>query len=151
MFTARALRSSEAHMAFPLVSCRYPAITLEKWTSYVRQAESAEGADRLVCLVDRRDRHHAIFSYGVSDAPKAIKRMRVAHIATFQLIGDAIHLALHDALDRLAQTHGCREVIVEPWTPLGASGAPLVRSFAPARAGRVLTLDGALSATGGLH
>ena len=46
-----------------------------------------------MCLIDGRDRRHAIFAYGVDRSQPQRAILRVAHIATFQLIGDVIHRA----------------------------------------------------------
>lgn len=151
MFHARALSSVDARVAYPLVACQYPSVTLRHWTDYVRLSEKREIAERLVCLVDSRDRHHAVFAYRVSAATKSVNRLLVAQIATFQLIGDAIHRALHGALEALASEHACREVVIEPWTSIGGEQKAICRNFPEATAGRVLTLDTSLGATGPLH
>ena len=150
MFTARGLTAAEAHLAYPLVSCRYPSLSLAFWTSYVRSAEGPDAAERLICLIDRRDRRHAIFAYGVdrSQAERAI--LRVAHIATFQLIGDAIHRALHETLEKLAAELGCRETMIETWTGF-KDVASVPRSCLPGHASRVLTLDSTIERTGALN
>ncbi len=149
MFVARGLIAAEAHLAYPLVSCRYPALSLALWTNYVRKAEDENAPQRLICLVDQRERRHAIFAYGV-DRSQARARLRVAHIATFQLIGDAIHRALHQTLDQIAAEHGCREVVVEVWTGCD-DVANVPRSCLPSAAGRVLTLDSTIGRTGALN
>ena len=151
MFTARALQAADAHLAYPLVACRYPAVTLQRWTNYVRRTENGEVGEHLVCMVDARERRHAVFGYNVATLSPAARRLHVAHIATFRLIGDAIHRALHETLDRLASEHKCREVILEPWRPLGGAPdrAPLSQS-APSAA-RVLTIDFGLAPLGALN
>jgi len=150
MFTARGLTAAEAHLAYPLVSCRYPTLSLALWTSYVSSLERADAPERLMCLIDHRDRRHAIFAYGVDRSQADRRILRVAHIATFQLIGDAIHRALHGTLDTIAAEHGCRETIIEAWT-----GCDDVASVSPAcmhgHAGRVLTLDSTIERTGALN
>lgn len=149
MFTARGLTAADAHLAYPLVSCRYPALSLAFWTDYVRAAESGDAAERLICLIDQRDRRHAIFAYGV-DRSQAQSRLRVAHIATFQLVGDLIHRALHETLEQLAAQHGCRELVIETWR--GCDDVADVRKRgAPDRANRVLTLDSTIERVGALN
>lgn len=149
MFVARGLIAAEAHLAYPLVSCRYPTLSLALWTNYVRRAEAGDAPESLVCLVDRRDRRHAVFGYGV-DRSQPRTRLRVAHIATFQLIGDAIHRALHETLEGLATEHDCREVVIEIWK--GCDDVAIVpKSCLHGQAGRVLTLDSMISPTGALN
>lgn len=149
MFVARGLIAAEAHLAYPLVSCRYPALSLALWTNYVRRAEDENAPERLICLVDQRDRRHAIFAYGV-DRSQARARLRVAHIATFQLIGDAIHRALHSTLERIAVENDCRETLIEVWTGCD-NVATVPRSCLRGPAGRVLTLDPTIAPTGPLN
>lgn len=149
MFEARGVTAADAHLAYPLVSCRYPTLSLTLWTNYVRAAETGDVQERLICLVDRRDRRHAVFGYGV-DRSQPPPRLRIAHIATFQLIGDMIHRALHQTLEDLAAEHGCRETVVEPWT--GCKDVANVRkSFLHHGAGRVLTLDSSIERVGALN
>lgn len=150
MFIARALTATEAHIAFALVSCRYPALALEDWVDFVRRASSPDARERLFCLVDSRNRHHALFSYAIQNEAPATKRLRVRHIATFQLIGDAIHHALHDALNRLAGENGCREAVIEAWTPCEGVFDRTAPS-GDSGLGRVLTIDTTLSAMGSLN
>ncbi len=149
MFTARGLKAAEAHLAYPLVSCRYPTLSLGLWTNYVRAAERDDAAERLICLVDRRDRRHAIFAYGV-DRSQHRGMLRVAHIATFQLVGDAIHRALHQTLEDIARAHDCREVVIETWTGCD-DVASVSRGCMPRVAGRVLTLDTSVEHVGTLN
>ena len=150
MFTARGLIAAEAHLAYPLVSCRYPSLSLALWTNYVRDAEHESAREKLLCLIDRRDRRHAILAYGVDRSQPERARLRIAHIATFQLIGDAIHHALHRTIERLASDHACREVNVESWT--GCDDVASVReSCLHSHAGRVLTLDSTIERTGALN
>ncbi|HMN72143.1 MAG TPA: hypothetical protein PKA55_09790 [Rhodoblastus sp.] len=149
MFMARGLTAAEAHLAYPLVSCRYPTLSLALWTNYVRAAERADAAERLICLIDRRDRRHAIFAYGV-DRSQPHARLRVAHIATFQLIGDLIHRALHQTLEQIAAEHGCREVVVETWR--GCNDVAVVSASCLTNQARgVLTLDSTIARTGALN
>jgi len=149
MFVARGISESDAHLAFPLVSCRYPTLSLALWTNYVGAAERAEAGERLVCLIDRRDRRHAVFAYCV-DRSQPSTRLRVAHIATFQLIGDLIHRALHGTLERLAAEHDCREVVVEAWK--GCDNVAVVPiSCLTHQARGVLTLDSSIARTGALN
>ena len=150
MFVARGLTAAEAHLAYPLVSCRYPTLSLALWTDYVRRAEAGEMPETLICLIDQRDRRHAIFAYGV-DRSQACARLRVAHIATFQLIGDAIHRALHRTLEDIAGENGCREVMIETWSGCDVNVAIVPRSFIQSAAGRVLTLDTTIAPTDALH
>ena len=44
MFEARGVTAADAHLAYPLVSCRYPTLSLTLWTNYVRAAETGEWA-----------------------------------------------------------------------------------------------------------
>lgn len=149
MFVARGLKAAEAHLAYPLVSCRYPMLPLASWTNYVRAAERDDAPERLICLVDRRDRQHAVFAYRI-DRLNPAGRLRVAHIATFQLIGDAIHRALHNTLESLAFENRCREVLIETWTGCD-DVATVPRTSAPGHAGRVLTLDTTIEHIGALN
>lgn len=149
MFVARGLTAAEAHLAYPLVSCRYPTLSLALWTNYVRTAECENAPETLICLVDQRDRRHAIFAYGV-DRSQARTLLRVTHIATFQLIGDAIHRALHQTLERIAAENGCREVVIEVWRGCD-NVASAHASCLQGRAGRVLTLDSTIAPTGALN
>ena len=149
MFTARGLTAAEAHLAYPLVSCRYPTLSLALWTSYVSSLERADAPERLMCLIDHQNRRHAIFAYGV-DRSQPRTRLRVTHIATFQLIGDAIHRALHQTLERIAAENGCREVVIETWKGCD-NVATVPRSCLNGQAGRVLTLDSTIAPTGALH
>ena len=149
MFIARGVTTAEAHLAYPLVSCRYPTLSLALWTNYVRKAECENAPETLSCLVDQRDRRHAVFAYGV-DRSQARTRLRVTHIATFQLIGDAIHRALHSTLERIAEEHGCREVVIEMWK--GCDNVAIVpKPCLHGQAGRVLTLDSTIAPTGALN
>ncbi len=136
MFTLKPLQAPEARLAFPLVACRYPEVSLRRWTDFVRRCERG-GVDRLIGLVDGHGRHHALFGYRVTPA----RKLRVCHIATFQLAGDAIQRAFLATLDALARDHSCREVTIEPWAPDGrrspVRALPFPRgrrllSFAPA-------------------
>lgn len=149
MFVARGLTAAEAHLAYPLVSCRYPMLPLASWTNYVRAAERDDAPERLVCLVDQRDRQHAIFAYGI-DRIEPAARLRVAHIATFQLIGDAIHRALHRTLESLAFENNCREVFVETWAGCD-DVATVPKTCAPGHAGRLLTIDTTIEPIGALN
>lgn len=151
MFQARALRSDDARVAYPLVACRYPAVTLPRWLEYVEVAQHRGSADSLVCLVDARDRYHAIFVYRVVASATSANRLLVAHIAIFQLIGDAIHRALHAALEDLAQRHACREVVIEPWAAVGGLDGQPRAGFAKRPASQLLTIDSNLKATGTLN
>lgn len=149
MFVARGLKAAEAHLAYPLVSCRYPMLPLASWTNYVRAAEREDAPERLVCLVDQRDRQHAIFAYRIDRLDPAA-RLRVAHIATFQLIGDAIHRALHRTLETLAFENRCREVLIETWT--GCDNVAVAPKASPqGHASRVLTLDTMIEPIGALN
>ena len=150
MFEARGVTGAEAHLAYPLVSCRYPSLSLALWTSYVRAAERRNAPERVMCLIDGRDRRHAIFAYGVDRSQPQRAILRVAHIATFQLIGDVIHRALHGTLETIAADNGCRETIVETWTGCD-DVASVSRSCVQAHAGRVLTLDSMIERTGALN
>ena len=85
MFTARGLIAAEAHLAYPLVSCRYPSLSLALWTNYVRDAEHESAREKLLCLIDRRDRRHAILAYGVDRSQPERARLRIAQVNGFQL------------------------------------------------------------------
>ncbi|MCC2100929.1 MAG: hypothetical protein KDJ20_01850 [Hyphomicrobiales bacterium] len=150
MFMARGLTAAEAHLAYPLVSCRYPTLSLALWTNYVSTAERENAPQRLICLVDQRDRRHAILAYGVDRSQPGRTRLRIAHIATFQLIGDAIHRALHRTIEEIATMHDCREVYVEAWTGCD-DVASVSKACLSKQAGRVLTLDSTIAPTGVLN
>ena len=66
------------------------------------------------------------------------------------MIGDAIHRALHQTLERIAAENGCREVVIETWKGCD-NVATVPRSCLNGQAGRVLTLDSTIAPTGALH
>lgn len=118
MFTAKSLLAADARVAYPLVACRYPGLTLDQWTAFVRRSEKDSDADRLLALVDSRGRHHAVFGYRVVRAPDGAARLEVSRIALFQLAGTAIDRAFDSTLDTLARDHHCRDVAVDPLPPI---------------------------------
>ncbi|MFV0279923.1 MAG: hypothetical protein ACK5JM_04070 [Rhodoblastus sp.] len=150
MFVARGLVAAEAHLAYPLVSCRYPTLSLALWQNYVRNAESEKAPEKLICLIDQRDRRHAVFAYGV-DRSQPRPLLRVSHIATFQLIGDVVQRALMRTFEIIATENGCREVAIETWAGCDAASIAAHRKGAPGRSGKVLTLDTAISTPDTLH
>lgn len=114
MFTAKNLGIADAAVAYPLVACSYPHLSQQRWSEYVERSATGAIPERLVGMVDGRGRYHAIFAYRVG-AQAAAGRLRVSHIATFQLAGNAIFKAFHHALDTLARENNCREVVINPW------------------------------------
>jgi hypothetical protein len=114
MFRAERLKACHAHVAFPLVACNYPALSLQLWTDFVRKAEANQCGDRLMGLIDARGLHHAIFGYRVVEGDPETS-LNVTHIATFQLAGDAVSRAFYEALEGLARDNGCRKVVIDPW------------------------------------
>ena len=117
MFTAKILGGGDAHVAYPLVACRYPDLSLPRWVDFAQRCEGKDATDRLMALVDTRGRFHGIFAWRVEGATKSPALLRVSHIATFQLAGNAVHRSFHAALDVIAQEHGCRETVIDPWSP----------------------------------
>jgi hypothetical protein len=123
MFTATILENADAAVTYPLVACSYPHLPLQRWSNYVRGCASGEIEERLVGMLDARGRYHAIFGYRVDAAQDAAGPLRVSHIATFQLAGNAIFQAVHETLGRLAREHNCPEVIIRPWALAVARGS----------------------------
>lgn len=114
IFTARPLRAHERKLVFPLVSFRYPAITVKHWTDFTARVERAySGADHLMAIVDSRGHFHAIFAYCVEPCLIGAARLRVVHIASASLVGEAINRAFHAALEKLAREHDCGDILIE--------------------------------------
>jgi hypothetical protein len=132
MFRTANLDTRQAHTAYPLVACNYPALSLQSWTEFVRRAESGKCDNRLMGLIDARGLHHSIFGWRVAEKFKE-HFLKVTHIATFQLAGDAVHRALYAALEQLARENGCRKVIIDPWVSeelgITADQAPKAPTF----------------------
>ena len=151
IFTAKPLGIADAAVAYPLVACSYPQLSLQRWADYVERTATRQIPERLVAMVDGRGRHHAIFAYRVGVAQAAAGRLRVSHIATFQLAGNAIYRAFHDALDRLAHEHNCREVVINTWAFADERAAAVRPSIPAGIANRVLSIGAASERTGTLN
>ena len=114
IFTARPLRPHERKLVFPLVSFRHPALGLKHWTEFTARVERTYGGGgHLMALIDSRGHFHAVFAFFVEPCLLGAPRLRVSHIASASLAGDAINRAFHAALDKLARDNGCDDILIE--------------------------------------
>lgn len=114
IFTARPLRLGEHTLVFPLVSFRYPHLSLDYWEEFVTgMARVHGGDDHLMAIVDSRGHFHAVFAYWVEPSLNGVGRLRIVHIASASLVGDATNRAFHAAIDKIARENGCTEVVIE--------------------------------------
>ena len=140
MFTAKLLRGGDAPIAYPLVACRHPDLSLARWLDFVARCDAPGSPDRLVGLVDSRGRFHGVFAWRIDRTPPAPGFLRVAHIATFQLVGNAVHRAFHEALDVIARDNDCRETVIDPWAPPSDSVCASRVGEPDGHGGQVLTI-----------
>ena len=114
ILAARPLRAQERDLVFPLVSFRHPGITLKHWNDFLAHLKRTYGGlNHLMTIVDSRGHFHALFAYCVEPALSGGARLRVAHIASASLVGDATNRAFHAALNAIAREHGCQDILIE--------------------------------------
>lgn len=147
MFTPQELNASDAALSWPLVSCRYPGLTLPRWAEFVRDQNRRGSCARLIGLIDTRGRIHAIFGYAL-ERPR---ELQVTHIATFRLAGNAIYRAFDRTIERLARENDCREISIVPWTGIEPGDGPVILSEDVAVGRRILSMDGATESADVLH
>lgn len=140
MFTARILGRDDAPIAWPLAACRYPGLSLPRWTDFVCRADLRGPCETLVGLTDTRGRIHALFGYEIVAASDGARHLHITHIATFRLAGNAIYSSFDAAIERIAVQNGCVEIVVEGWRSIGEQDGPLQapEDVAPGR--RILSI-----------
>lgn len=114
ILTARPLRPQERDLVFPLVSFRHPGVTLKHWSDFLAHLKRAYGGpNHLMTIVDSRGHFHALFAYCVAPALSGGAQLRVVHIASASLVGDATNRAFHTAINDIAREHGCQNILIE--------------------------------------
>jgi hypothetical protein len=151
MFKTQELKTTDAAMSYALVSCRYPGLSLPRWTEFVRTPALRGACARLTGLVDAKGRIHALFGYEVERAADADPVLHITHIATFRLAGNAIYRAFDSAVEQIARDSGCREVTIVPWGGVDPDDGPVIapEDIAPGR--RVLSMEPAVEPHGHPH
>lgn len=142
MFRLHELTEADAAVSFPLVSCRYPGLSLSRWADFVGDPLRRSSCAHLAGLVDQRGRIHAIFGYGLeSQGPSP--RLRITHIATFRLAGNEIYRAFDKAVENIARESNCREISVTSWGGMEPGDGPMTAPEDVATGHRLLTMEGA--------
>ncbi len=147
MFTPQELNASDAAVSWPLVSCRYPGLSLPRWSDFVRDRKRRGPCERLIGLIDTRGRIHAIFGYALERPSE----LHVTHIATFRLAGNAIYRAFDRTIERLARENDCREISIASWMGIEPGDGPVVASEDVATGRRILSIEGAMESIDVLH
>ena len=151
MFNAQQLNASDAALAYPLVSCRYPGLSLPRWTKFVRTSTRRRAGARLTGLVDAKGGYHALFRYDIEAGAGANPLLHVAHIATFRLAGNAIYRAFDHAVEQIARENGCREVTIVPWGGVDPDDGPAVAPEDIPAGRRMLSMEPAVEPQGNAH
>lgn len=151
MFNTKSLAVTDAAMSFPLVSCRYPGISLQRWSEFVAAQARRGAAARLAGLVDAKGRLHAIFGYEVEPSARGAPVLRVTHIATFRLAGNAIYRAFDHAIEQIARENACREVTVVSWGGVDPDDGPAITPEDVPAGRRVLSIEPAFEPHAHLH
>ena len=151
MFKIRELKASDANRSYPLVSFRYPGISLERWAGFVTDPARRGACGTLICLVDSRDSVHAVFAYGLERSATNENLLHVEHIATFRLAGDAIYRAFDEAVEKIAHEWKCREICVVPWSGVDPQEGPPVAPEDVALGRRILSIAPASQERGPLN
>ena len=151
MFKTKEVTAADAALSFPLVSCRYPGLTLQRWTAFVCAQAKRGATARLTALVDSKGRIHALFSHQVVRAQGAGPALNVSHIATFRLAGNAIYRAFDHAIEQIAFDNGCREVAIVSWGGADPEDGPALtpEDVPPGR--RLLSIEPAFEPHAHLH
>lgn len=141
MFRFHELSQADAAVSFPLVSCRYPGLSLTRWADFVGDPLGRGNCARLVGLVDQRGRIHAIFGYKL-ETDAAAPRLQITHIATFRLAGNEIYRAFDKAVEEIARENGCREIAVQAWGGTQPGDGPPSVAEDVAVGHRLLSMEG---------
>ncbi len=101
VLSARRLDAQAAIAAFPLVSLRYPELTLTRWRLFVRRSvRRSDGRHGLIGIVDARGTVLAVLSYRFALDVTAKPLLRVSDIVTGRLPGAPLRrLAMQAAVD----------------------------------------------------
>ncbi|MFO1116401.1 MAG: hypothetical protein U1E28_12000 [Beijerinckiaceae bacterium] len=145
MFRSHELSQADAAVSYPLVSCRYPGLSLTRWVEFVGDTVGRGNHAHLVGLVDQRGRIHAIFGYRL-ESDGAPRRLLITHIATFRLAGNEIYRAFDRAVEQIARENGCREIAVRAWGGTQPGDGPTTAAEDVASGHRLLTMEGAAPA-----
>ena len=116
LFIAQALRPEQAAQAYPLLQSAFPALTLSRWTEFVRiqtrtDPKPADRAKGIMAIQSDRGYIHGLFSYSI--APD-LQHGRVLLVDNFVAVGlvesDAAIRALRQAMEEVAARLDCRVI-----------------------------------------
>ncbi|MDE2361572.1 MAG: hypothetical protein KGM42_02755 [Hyphomicrobiales bacterium] len=124
LFSLHELNASDAGVAYPLVACRFPDLSLARWAEFVNSPQRRANCGRLISLLDSRGHIHALFCYALGSPPAHAGRLHITHIASFRLAGDEIGRAIHEAIGTIARQNDCYEVVMSTWEGESAGRKP---------------------------
>jgi hypothetical protein len=116
LFIARALRPEQAAQAYPLLQSAFPALTLSRWTEFVRNLTRAKSrpADRakgIMAIQSDRGYIHGLFSYSVAADLQHGRVLLVDNFVAVDLVAsDSAVQALRQVMEEVATRLDCQAI-----------------------------------------
>jgi hypothetical protein len=116
LFIAQALRPEQAAQAYPLLQSAFPALTLSRWTEFVRSQtrtnpKPAERAKGIMAIQSDRGYIHGLFSYSVAPDLQHGRVLLVDNFVAVDLVeSDAAVQALRQAMEEVAARLDCQAI-----------------------------------------